>query len=487
MSLHLCLSRHPVDGRTLEHTIPFTLVASVSGEEVPAKDGEAVALSSRQKADPELRQLMTYLESGTLPEDRQQARQIAVNSMQYSIVDDVLYHVEKDKTLRVVPPVGDREKLFHEVHGGVFGGHLRDAKIHSQLSRHYWWPAMRKDIKNWCLRCIPCATRNVGKLTRPLLTPIPVAGPFDRIGVDVIQFPKSKSGNRYALVFVDYLTKWPEVFPMADQSAATIARLFVENIICRHGVPGELLSDRGASFLSKLMLEICRLLGTRKVNTTAYHPQTDGLVERFNRTLTDMLAKTVETSGTNWDEWLPYVLFAYRSSLQQSTSESPFFLLYGRDARLPTSELLEAETTRYPFEITDYKMELMTSMSEAWQLARSNVEKAQCRQKRCHDQNAKEPKFSVGQRVFVFMPAAKSSKAYKFAKPFEGPYRITALYNNGADVCLVDRPSAPSLRVALDRLRHCPRQIVVVSDQDSPSQQKKKRGRKKGNRRKRKS
>lgn len=139
---------------------------------------------------------------------------------------------------------------------------------------------------------------------------------------------------------MDYLTKWPEVFAIPDQTAATIARLLVEEIVSRHGVPAEVLSDRGSAFLSSLMKEVEELLGFHKVNTTAYHPQTDGLVERFNRTLTAMLAKTVETGGRDWDEHLPYVLFAYRASQQDSTLESPFFLLYGRDPRLPTPSTL---------------------------------------------------------------------------------------------------------------------------------------------------
>jgi len=127
------------------------------------------------------------------------------------------------------------------------------------------------------------------------------------VGVDVIQFVKSHQGNRYAVVFVDYLTKWPEVFATKDQTALTIAHLLVEYVISRHGVPTELLSDRGLAFTSQLSKEVCDLMGIKKINTTAYHPQT----ERFNRTLTDMLAKTVEKGGRNWDTRLPYVLFAY--------------------------------------------------------------------------------------------------------------------------------------------------------------------------------
>ena len=159
-----------------------------------------------------------------------------------------------------------------------------------------------------------CATHSTGRKVRPPLTPIPVSGPFDRVGVDVIQFPKSRKGNQYTVVFVDYLTKWPEVFAVPDQSSATIARLLVEEIVSRHGVPSEILSDRGRAFLSGLMRELETLLGFHKVNTSAYHPQTDGLVERYNRTLTAMLSKTVEKTGLDWDERLPYVLFTYRAS-----------------------------------------------------------------------------------------------------------------------------------------------------------------------------
>ena len=134
-------------------------------------------------------------------------------------------------------------------------------------------------------------TRKAGRAVKPPLTPIPVSGPFDRVGVDVVHFPKSYDGNQYAVVFMDYLTKWPEDFPTPDPTALTIAKLLVERVISRHEVPVELLSDRGSAFLSHLMKEVCQLLKIHRVYTTAYHPQTDGLVKRFNRTLIDMLAK----------------------------------------------------------------------------------------------------------------------------------------------------------------------------------------------------
>ena len=113
----------------------------------------------------------------------------------------------------------------------------------------------------------------------------------------MVQFVRSDAGNQYAVVFIDYLTKWVEVFPTKDQTALNIARLLVEEVISRHGVPRELLSDRGAAFLSSLIQEVCKVMGLRKVNATAYHPQGDGLVERFNRTLIEMLSKTVKQGG----------------------------------------------------------------------------------------------------------------------------------------------------------------------------------------------
>ena len=136
----------------------------------------------------------------------------------------------------VVPPKDDYHRLYLEVHEGVLLGYHWQVKVHSQLSHHYWWSGMHKDIDTWCRACLKCATRNVGKTIQPRLTPIPVGGPFDRVGVDVLQLPETKQGNKLVLVFVDYLTKWPEVYAMPDQTAPTIARLFVEQVISQHGV-----------------------------------------------------------------------------------------------------------------------------------------------------------------------------------------------------------------------------------------------------------
>ena len=203
-------------------------------------------------------------------------------------------------------------------------------------------------------------------------------GPFHHVGVDVLQLPVSARGNKYAIVFMDYLTKWSDVFPAKDQSAYTITKTLVEKVIPRPVVPAQLLSDRRAAFLSKLLAEVYHLMGMKKVNTTAYHPQTDGLVERFNRTLLDMLSKTAKQNGKDWDNCLPFILFAYWSSPQTSTGESPFYLLYGRDLKLPTEVVLCPPPD-------DYVTEITKRMSQAWSLAGDAIKKAQVQQKQHHE------------------------------------------------------------------------------------------------------
>ena len=170
------------------------------------------------------------------------------------------------------------------------------------------------------------------------------------------------------------------------------------------------------------MLDVYKLMGITKTNTTAYHPQTDGLVKQFHRTLTDMLAKSVENNGKDWDKHLPFVMFAYRSYIQQSMGESLFYLMHRRDTCLPTDEALNVQVDRRSVDIEDYKVEMTQRFSEAWKFAQTEIGKAQGHQKKPYDQKARQPYIQVGTRVIVYTPALKQGKAHKFARPLTGPY-----------------------------------------------------------------
>lgn len=159
--------------------------------------------------------------------------------------------------------------------------------------------------------------------------------PFERMAMDIIgPLPRSRSGCRYVLVLSDYATRYPEAVALKTIDAETIAEELVK-IFARVGIPREILTDQGANFTSNLLAEMYRLLHVKALRTTPYHPQTDGLVERFNQTLKEMLRKTADEEGKDWDRLLPYVLFAYREVPQESTGFSPFELLYGREVRGP--------------------------------------------------------------------------------------------------------------------------------------------------------
>ena len=146
-------------------------------------------------------------------------------------------------------------------------------------------------------------------------------------------------------------------------------------------------------------------------------------------------------------------------SSQASTGESPFFLVYGRDPRLPTATVLTPPKDPQVCDLDDYKSTLVKEMSAAWSRARECVERAQKRQKRFYDQSKRNSSFVVGDRVFVCMPAKRTGHMQKLACPFQGPYRVMEVYPNGLDVCLVEKPGSPTIRIAMDRARYCPPQI----------------------------
>lgn len=196
---------------------------------------------------------------------------------------------------------------------------------------------MTQQIVAYVRSCIDCQTKKK-PLIRPvgLLKSISSNKPFERIGVDLIgPFPLSRSGNRHAIVVVDYYTKWVIAKPVPTADSKHLVDFLVRHFVLQHGAPVFLISDRGKCLTSLFAEEMYRALQTNHLTTTAYHPQCNGLVERFNHTFAEMLSMYVSSFHNNWDESIDFVVFAYNTSRQESTGYSPFFLLYGREALLP--------------------------------------------------------------------------------------------------------------------------------------------------------
>ena len=451
------LSRAPADGGQTEADCPDVVVAAIDGGDEQSED-ELPEMVRLQEEDVEIQEVVRLVGGGLLADEVKKGKKQVSELAQFALIDGVLWYVDSARggISRLVVPKSMQQKLLEETHSGPYAGHFAAKSLYDKLARRYWWRGMYVDVYKHCRGCLTCASyRGGGRRTKPPLMPIKVGGPFERVGVDILEMPLTMDGNRYVVVFLDYLTKWVEAFAMPDQTSETIARLLVDNVICRHGVPRELLSDRGANLLSELMKGVCSLTGMKKVNTTAAHPQTDGLVENFNKTLRAMLAKHGKTLGSNWDVHLQQLLFAYRTKPHMSTGESPFYLLFGRDARLPTETALETLPSPYVVDCEDYCQELTKGLSMAWQTARASVERAQKSQKVQYDKRADTRPYSVGGRVIVYMPREDQGKKRKLALPYHGPYRILDVRSNCVLVRPVDQLETEPILVSMDRVIRC--------------------------------
>ena len=243
-------------------------------------------------------------------------------------MDGVLYFVTNRCVGRacVVVPHHLRQQLLHENHSGPSGGHFSGQRTLSRLTSRWWWKGMYADTVKFCRACPGCSTvSGTGRHNKPPLCPIPVQKPFQIVSVDIMELPKTNSGKRHVVVLQDFFTKWPLVFARSDQQSLTLVKLLVEELVPFFGVPEALLSDRGTNLLSHLMLDMCGLLGTTKLNTTAYHPQFDRMIDRFNWTLKAMIWNHAAQFGGQWDQHLSGVLWAYRNTPHDSTGEKPLF------------------------------------------------------------------------------------------------------------------------------------------------------------------
>jgi hypothetical protein len=234
--------------------------------------------------------------------------------------------------------------VLTELHSGPSGGHLGVDKTLNKVRQRFYSLQARSDIEKWCQECDTCAasrgprTRNRGQMHQ-----YNVGAPFERLAIDVAgPCPLSDHGNQYILIAMDYFTKWPEAYAILNQEASTIAEVLVTNFFCRFGIPRELHSNQGRNFESRLLQEILQRLGVSKTRTTPLHPQSDGMVQRYIKTMEEHLRKVEAAHQSDWDERLPLFLLAYRASTHDTTCLTPLRLVFRRELPLPCDLLLGA-------------------------------------------------------------------------------------------------------------------------------------------------
>ena len=401
------------------------------------------ALSQQQ--DPELLKIIQLLTNDLLPDNKTDAKKVVTQAHSFAIVDGVLYFIDvkHNHQKRCVVPKQLRNQLMEENHMGPMAGHFAREKLYRALTRHWWWSGMYTDVVKYRSNCPQCAIVNgLGRVNKPPLSPIPVQRPFQIIVVDVMDLPATELGNHHVVVFQDFLTKWPVVFPVPDQKAVRLVKLLTEEVIPLFGVPEALLSDRVTNLMSHLMLDICKKLGIRKLNTTAYHPEYDRMVERFNQTLKTAICKHAATYGPQWDRYFSGILFAYRNI--------PHDLMGATDAEFlnPTSLQLT--------DIQDYREELSLSLASARDIIAKAVQAAQKRYKRQYDKTVKPVTYQVGKWVLVKFPAEESGRMRKLSRPWHGPYRITKINDPNVSALKVYHPQKDGITVHLSKVKHCP-------------------------------
>lgn len=328
---------------------------------------------------------------------------------------------------QLVVPKLYRHCVLELAHESVMGGHMGARKTSQKILAEFFWPGIQGEAKRYCQSCDACQrTIPKGRVAPVPLGRMPVIGtPFERVAVDIVGplTPRTDKGNRYILTLVDFATRYPEAVPLPGIETEQVAEALLD-MFSRVGVPREILSDRGSQFTSDMMKEVCRLMSLKQIMTTPYHPQCNGLCEKFNGTLKQMLKRTCAERPRDWDKYVNPLLFAYREVPQTSLGFSPFELIYGRTVRGPlrilkelwTKDIVDPEVkTTY-----QYLIDLRDRLEKTCEMARENLRGAASEQRRYYNQKARIRNMEVGERVLVLLP----TKTNKLLMQWKGPYHI---------------------------------------------------------------
>ncbi|GFW72388.1 hypothetical protein TNCV_704251 [Trichonephila clavipes] len=324
---------------------------------------------------------------------------------EFRFIDGILCRKNFDpdgKLWLPVIPKHLRADILRHFHDAPTAGHLGFAKTYDRIRKRFYWPGMYRNV----VRSHPSSA----------------IAPFHRIGIDLLgRFPKSAHGNKWIIVCTDYSTRYAITKALPTAEVDEIAKFLLEEIVLRHGAPRVIITDRGAVFRSRLVSSLVDLCNIDHRFTTAYHPQTNGLTERFNKTLADMLSMYVDVEQKNWDEILPFVTFAYNTAKQETTGFTPFYLLHGREAETTLDTML-------PFCPNDFDDNNITKIAaraeESRQLARVHILRAQDKDRRRYDSKHQMVSYAPRRSRMDLYSSEKVGLSEKLLRRYFGPYQV---------------------------------------------------------------
>lgn len=410
------LSRSPLPPDTASLSAQYTAISALNVE----------SMHSEQRKDPWIVALLDLLSDSTA---NQPSRALRRQASHFTVRDNLLYrrnYIPGGRKWLLVIPRHMRSDICAAFHADPQSAHAGVLKTYARLRQRFYWRGMYSFVLKYIRACEACQQRKIPpQRSTGALQPLPCpARPFDRVGIDLYgPLPCSTSGSRWIIVGVDHLTRYAETAALPAATAREVAFFILRNFVLRHGAPRELLSDRGRVFLSQVVEALLAECHVVHRTSTAYHPQTNGLTERFNRTLGDMLTAYVASDHSNWDMILPFVTYAYNTATQATTGFSPFFLLYGREPSCTLDTVLP-----YQPDASEYRpiSEVARYAEECRQLARTFTTEGQAHQRNRHDTDLSPTTFRVGSLVWLWIPPHVPGLSSKLLAQYHGPYRIVA-------------------------------------------------------------
>lgn len=309
-----------------------------------------------------------------------------------------------------------------DFHDSPLGGHQGVRRMAHKINQQFKWEGMRKDIQKYVRNCKICQlTKPKGLAKQPMQITSSSRTLFSKIHIDNIgPLPDNEHGFKYLFTFMDDLTRYFGAVPIVDHTAPSVAKALVENVILRFGIPQIIVSDLGTEFKNDLMQRTTKLLGIKHHNTSGFHPQTNGILERVHGTLKAIIRSHTNNFASNWPDYIPYAIFVINSSVNTSTLYSPHELVFSYKLSLP-SNLKKAPEPVYNYD--DYLSELKYKLQLSHQMARDECLKSKISNKKRYDIKTKIVQYKVGDKILI----TNEGRDTKLHNPFIGPFEITEI------------------------------------------------------------
>lgn len=374
--------------------------------------------------------LITFLRTGNTNTSlsNNHKKRIERASKSLSLSENKLF-INTKRGRKEIPKIEDRQRIIDDSH---ILGHFGFRSTYDRLKENFYWKHMSADIKNIIDRCQICLRfESRGKMEHNAKA-IPITNINDRIGIDLIfGLPESTKGHIGIMVITEYLSKYPEAYPIKSKSSEEIAKNLL-NYISKFGPPKTILTDQGKEFTNQIIEKLYNINGIEHRITSSYNPRCNGLTERFNQTLINSLRKHSEEHPERWDEWIPFVLWAYRSRIHSSTGYSPYELLFGKkmNEMLCNDNDKTADQTDTKSSLENRIAEIKELLDKKIHLAKNKIEKAQERQKVSQDKQNKKlltPPLKEGDQVLL----KNTGLLTKMQPRYSGPYIVSHLTSSG--------------------------------------------------------